>query len=209
MLKTFLRGLKTDDNIKFLILFMPIWLPVLIIDMIFKLNIYISEFEEASVAKDIVFKDFEKYILLESCDIGRFQQILKSFQNNFDPIDYNYSLKGSEINLVQMNKSTIVFLKNIRFESFNTLIKYLDNSAIDSKISHVKGVLINKSDLNESYFIQVDSPYDLKLIGKTYTKKKIYVNLREKKETIYFNSNIEYIRSFDFKAFMNNIYSLT
>jgi hypothetical protein len=209
MIKTFLRRLKASGNWRLLVLFSPIWIPMWLIDRLFGLKIYISDFEDASTVKSIVFNDFDKYILIDTLDIKHIEQTLKSFHNAYDPNDYNYNLNGSEIKISKFDKFTVLRIdKSVQFDSFNALIQFIDNSAPQNRIYHVKGILINKINRFDSYFVFVDTVYPLKLIGKTYDNKKMYVDFnpdKEDGERIYLNSNIDYFKKLDFDKLIDNI----
>jgi len=209
MFKSLLRELKSDDNWKLKILFSPIWIPIWLIDRIFKLRLYIKDFEDASKPKDINFTEYEKYIQVDTDDSDHIEKIINSFHNDYDPKDYNYSLNGAEIKFTQQDEFTILKIgKNIDFNSFNALIQYMDNSAPIYRVYHVKGVLINKQNHTDSYFCFVDSAYLLKLIGKTYRNKKIYVDfdpVKRDNERILFNSNLDYFNNFNFDKFESDL----
>lgn len=205
MLKSLLRGLKSDGNWRVKILFSPIWIPIWLIDRIFNLKLYIKDFEDASRPKDIKFTDYDKYIQIDTDDSDYIEKIIKSFRKDFDPDNYNYTLSGVVIKLSQHDDfATLRFEKNIDFNSFNALIQYMDDSAPKNRVYHVNGILINKQNRSDSYFCFVDMAYPLKLIGKTYCNKKIYVDLdpeNEDIERIYYNSNIDYFENFNFDKF--------
>lgn len=70
---------------------------------------------------------------------------------------------------------------------------------------------MNKQNRADSYFCFVDSAYPLKLIGKTYRNKKMYVDFdpdQKHNERIYFNSNIEYFKNFKFDKFESDLIRL-
>ena len=208
-LKSLLRGFKAGGNWQYRVLFFPIWGPLWLIDRIFGLKLYNKDFEEASSVNNILFKDFDKYILIDTEDINQIERILNDFNNDFAPNDYNYSLNDVEIRISQLKKDTVLGIdKNIQFDSFNLLIQYIDNSAPQNRVYHVKGILINKINRIDSYFVFFDSAYPLKLIGKTYNNKKMYVDINpnnESIERIYLNSNIDFFRKFDFDRFIAEI----
>lgn len=209
MFKSFLRGLKADGNFRLKILFFPIWGPVWLIDKMFRLKLYIKEFEEASKPQKISFTDYDKYLLINTNDLLHIERILKSFQTEYDPIDYNYNLNGSKIRISEFDKNVIIKIeKEIEFASINSLIQYLDNSAPQNSVYNVKGIFLNRRNRTNSYFVFFDTAFSLKLIGKTYKNKKMYVDLDpeiENNELIFFNSNMDYFKNFDFDKFENEI----
>jgi hypothetical protein len=100
---------------------------------------------------------------------------------------------------------------NIDFQTYNSLILCMDNSAPNNSVYNVKGVLLNRMKKINSYFIFPDFAFSLKLIGKTYKNKKIYVSFDPESgdnEMIYFNSNIEYFKNFNFDRFESEIQGL-
>lgn len=211
MFKSLLRGLKGDGNWKVKVLFSPIWIPIWLIDRFFKLKLYINDFEDASRPKDIKFTDYDKYIQIDTDDSDYIRKIIKSFRNDYDPKDYNYTLNGAVIKLSQHDDfTTLKFEKNIDFNSFNALIQYIDNSAPQNRVYHVKGILINQKNRSDSYFCFVDTAYPLKLIGKTFCNQKIYVDFDPEKndEKIYYNSNIDYFKNFKFDKFESDLIRL-
>ncbi len=209
MFKSLLRGLKADNNWGLKILFYPIWGPVWLIDKIFGLILYIKEFEEASNPQKISFTEYDKYLLINTSDLVHIENILKSFQNEYDPKNYNYNLNGSKIRISEFEKKVIVKIdQEIDFSSINVLIQYIDNSAPQNTVYNVKGIFLNRKNRNKSYFVFFDTAFPLKLIGKTYRNKKMYVDLDPKietKELLFLNSNIDYFKNFDFDKFENEI----
>ena len=212
LLKSLLRGLKNNDNWKTLILFFPIWGPIWVLDRLFGLKIYIKDIEEASRPKHINFNDFEKYILVNTEDREFIEKVIKSFQDDFDPLEYNYSLGGSDIKVSKWgNKIVLKFEQTVSFDSFNVIIQYLDNSAPQNQIYNVKAILLNRHNRADSYFVFYDTAYSLKLVGKSYQNKRMYVDLDPAKvndQTIYFNSNIENFNNFKFDEFESNMKGL-
>jgi hypothetical protein len=212
MFKSLLRGLKGDRNWRLKLLFSPIWIPIWLIDKFFKLKLYINDFEDASIPKDIKFTDYDKYIQIDTNDADYIKKIIKSFSNDYAHKDYNYPLDGTVIKLSEHNDFiTLRFYKNIDFNSFNALIQYIDNSAPQNRVCHVKGILVNQQNRSDSYFCFVDMAYPLKLIGKTYRNKKIYVDFDPEKndnEKIYYNSNIYYFKNFKFDKFESELMRL-
>lgn len=131
---------------------------------------------------------------------------------DFDSAKFNYQLNGCKIKISEFGENLILKPDNeIEFNSFNNLVHYLDNSAPKDNVYNVKGILINKKEKEYSYFIYNDSAFQLKLIGKTFKNKKIYVDINPESEindTIYFNSNIDYFKNLNFKKFENKIHKL-
>lgn len=197
MLKLFLRGLKSN-NWRFKIVLFPLWGPIWLIDKIFNLEIYISHFEEATHPKQITFSLFDKYIMLRAETIDTIKIQLKKFQSEFNRETYNFSLIGARISYSPFNENFILKIEGqIKFSTLNNLAYYLDKYSS-------QGILINKNNITDSYYLLFDSAYQLKLIGKTYDNKKIYIDLIPKSndtDWIYFNSNINYIQRFDFDKF--------
>ena len=209
MFKSFLRGLKSDGNWKAKILFSPIWLPIWIIDKIFGFKLYIKEFEDASRPEKISFTEYDKYLLINTPDLKRIEKVIQSFVKSYDKKEYDYKLNGACLKISDFEENTVLKIENeIEFKSFNTLIQYMDNSAPKETVYNVKGILINKSERSKSYFIFHDTAFVLKLIGKTYWNKKMYVDIdpeTELNETIYYNSNMDYFKKIDFDKFENEI----
>ena len=212
MLKSFLRGLKSHPNLAAQIVFLPIWLPAWIIDKIFGLKLFIKEFEDASKPAKISFSDYDKYIFINTTNLDHIEKVLHLFESDYDPIEFNYQLNGCKIKTSEFGGNLILKLENeIEFNSYNSLVHYFDNSASQDKVYNVKGILINKNTRPDSYFIFNDTAFLLKLIGKTYKNKKLYVDINpetELNDTIYFNSNMDYFKNFDFDKFENEIYRL-
>jgi hypothetical protein len=210
-LKAFLRALK-PSNIFIIVLF-PIWFPIWIADKIFDLKIYIKSVEDDSKEKRIEFKDFNKYVIIESLDKKKIEEIIDSFINEYDPKEFNYSLENVEIRFFEFNESILLVLsENIGFKTFNMLVYYLSNGMSDSKIYVVKGLVINKFHRNLSYFIVSEHNYDLKLTGKDYKNKKLYVEIIPENnsiERVYYNPSLEYVKNFNFDKFINDINNLT
>lgn len=101
--------------------------------------------------------------------------------------------------------------KDVNFTSYHVLIQYIDNSAPKNYVYHVKGILINRKNRADSYFCFVDLEFPLKLIGKTYRNKKMYVDFSPDKkdnEKIYFNPNIDYFKNFRFDKFESDLIKL-
>ena len=212
MLKSFLRGLKSHPNWVAKIIFSPIWVPACIIDRIFGLKLFIKEFEDASRPAKILFSEYDKFIFVNSTSIEHIEKGLHSFESDYDPTEFNYHLNDCKIKTSKFGENLILKLENeIEFNSFNSLVHYLDNSAPQDKVYNVKGILINKNTKPDSYFIFNDTAFTLKLIGKTYKNKKMYVDINpetELNDTIFFNSNMDYFKNFDFDKFENEIYRL-
>lgn len=212
MFKSLLRGLKFDRDFTLKIAFSPIWAPIWLIDKLFNLKLYIKNFEDASQPKSIKFTEYDKYIKVDTDDAYFIEGIVKAFYKAYDPNDYNHRLNGAVIKLARQNNySLIKFEKDVDFNSFHAFIQYMDNSAPQNKVFHVKGVLINRQNRSDSYFCFVDTAFPLKLIGKTYRNKKMYVDYDpEKKENakIYLNSNIDYFKNFNFDKFESDLISL-
>ncbi len=210
-LKAFLRALK-PSNIFIIVLF-PIWFPIWIADKIFDLRIYVESIEDDSKEKRIEFKDFNKYIIIESLDIKKIEEIIDSFIEEYDPKEFNYSLKNVDIRFFEFNESILLVLsENIGFETFNMLVYFLSNGISDSKIYAVKGIVINKFHRNMSYFINSEYNYEMKLTGKDYKNKKLYVEFTSENnstERIYYNPSLEYVKNFNFDKFINDINNLT
>jgi hypothetical protein len=131
--------------------------------------------------------------------------VINTFQDDFDPIEYNYSLGGSAMKISDLENEIVIKIeKDVRFDSFNALIQYLDNSAPQNQIYNVKGILLNRQNHAESYFVFFDTAFILKLVGKSYQNKRLYVDINPEKgsdEIIYFNSNIDYFKNFNFDKF--------
>jgi len=203
MIKSLLRGLKADTNFKLQVVLFAIWGTIWIIDKIYGLKLYIKELEEASIAQNISFGEFEKYVLIDTLDIDYIDGIIKSFQQESE--SDSCGLKSYVLRIAEYGKNVAIEIENkIDFQCFNSMIQYLDNAAPKNQIYHVKGILINRNNRKESYFVFSDMAYSVKLIGKTYKNKRMYIDLdpdNGKNELIYLNSNIEYFKNFDFDNF--------
>ena len=210
-LKSFLRGLKADGNWRLKIIFFPLWGPIWVFDKIFKLKLYINEFEEASVSKKISFKEYDKYLLIKLMEIDNVENAIKSFLNEIDPKGYNNTLNESRIKIAEYKNEIVVKMeKMVVFSTLNALIEHLNFSYPQDKNNKVKGVFINSKDRDNSFFVFSDMGFPYRLIGKTYRNKKIYVELYsdsgiETNETIYMNSNMDYFKNFHFDRFENEI----
>lgn len=212
MIKSLLRGLKVDNSWRYLIVLFPIWGPIWFIDRLFGLGIYYTDFEEISKPRKISFTDFHKYILISTINKTNIKEILRAFRQAYDPIDYNYPLEGSEVKISELNNCIIIKIDSILFKSFNSLILFIDNSSPKDQVYKVKGVLLNKSNFSNSFYTTVDSTYPLKLVGKTKSKRKIYIDLRSEKdseEIIYFNPDLEFIKDFNFNSFEADLRNLS
>jgi hypothetical protein len=200
ILKGFLRGLKDHWNPFVILASSIIWGPIWVIDKIFRLKIFIAEFEDASSAKPISFLDFDKYISIDKNDTDRIIKVVKKEKCN------------AVITISQSGKNTILKIDNdIPFYAFNSMVQVLSHSSTDGSVSHAKGILIHRLKKEESYFIFYDSAFTLKLIGKTEENKKIYVDLNSKiktEEKIYFNSNMDNFNKFNFEEFEENVSQL-
>ena len=204
ILKTFLRGLKAD-RWEYKIILFPLWGPIWLIDKIFKLELYISNFEEASHPKQIDFSTFQKFIQVKIESIDSIRLILQKFQSEFDPETYNFPLTGLRISYSPYKDYFILNIEGpITFSTYNNLTYYLDDR-------FAKGILLNKNKMTESYYLLFDSTYPLRLIGKTYNNQKMYVDLMSNSaeiDKIFFNSNIDYIERFNFDKFESQIETL-
>ena len=63
-----------------------------------------------------------------------------------------------------------------------------------------------------SYFINSEYNYEMKLTGKDYKNKKLYVEFTSENnsiERIYYNPSLEYVKNFNFDKFINDINNLT
>jgi hypothetical protein len=200
ILKGILRILKNHINPFVFLVSSIIWGPIWIIDKIFDLKIFISVFDDASIAKPISFTDFDKYISIDKNDTDRIIKIVKKEKCN------------TAVTISPFGKSTILKIDNkIPFHAFNSMVLALSHISTDGLVSHAKGILINRLTKDESYFIFYDSAIPLKLIGKTGENKKIYVDLNFKskpEEKIYFNSNMDNFKKMNFEEFEENIRQL-
>lgn len=209
MLKSLFRGIKSAGYGYMKIILAFIWMPIFVLDKIFKLKIFIEEFEDASKPKKINFKEYQKYISIDSIDTLFIQKVIQSFNDDFDGENFNYSLDGAVLKIGIQGKNTIIQIeKDIDFYSFNNLVNYLENSALQNKLFRVKGILINQKRRAESYFCFPSTSFPGKLIGKTYRNKKMYIDFVHEesgKELIYLNSNIDYFKNFNFDKFESEL----
>ena len=192
MLKTFCRALKAD-SLEWRLILLPIWGTIWLIDKAFGLKIYISEFEEASKPKSIVFKKYDKYILTDTNDLNFIKKAVK---------DFNLKLSAIKV-CIKGENAIIKFEKDFAFQKFHELIIHMEDLTPNNMTYNIKGILINRIKRSESYFVFDDPDYPLKLVGKTYKNKKIYVDLgfNTDKEIIFYNSNIDYFKNFAFDSF--------
>jgi hypothetical protein len=204
ILKTFLRGLKPNDW-RLKILLFPLWGPIWLIDKIFKLELYIKDFKQASHPKQIDFVSFQKFILIKTGTIDSIKITIKNFYSDFNPNTFNYSLVGSRISYSQYGEQNVLKIEgHITFNTFNNFTFYLDKH-------FTQGILICKSKMADSYYLQFDTYYPQGLIGRTYSNNKIYVDLNSgstRIDMIYLNSNINYIEKFNFNKFSADIETL-
>ncbi len=203
--KKILRGLKFDNNLLYQIIFSPIWGTVWIIDKAFNLKIYINYFEEASIPKPINFNEYDKYLSIKTENLVEIEAVIKSYLNKFYSDDDTFNLNQAEIAIGKFKDKIILkFTRKVSFASINLLVEYI-SSQPTNKIFVVKGIFFNRQNRKNSYYIFYDSAYSGKLIGKTFSNKKMYINLFTEEETIFFNSNIDYLKSFSFNRFENKL----
>ena len=208
MIRTLLRGLKAD-RWRYKILLFPIWGPIYFLDKSLGLDIYISDIEESSKPKSIIFSEYEKYILIYKADLNYIKKQFQLIQDDFKQSDYKEDLSNASIKTAIFDENVLVKIeKEIDFNTFNWLVQIIDNSAPKDKVYNPKAILINNTAIEDSYFTSVDSAYPLKLIGKTYGNKKLYVDINTNnptKEILYYNSNLDYIKNIDFDYFTKQI----
>jgi hypothetical protein len=207
--KSFIRYLKDGSTDQLKIASFLIWGPLWIIDKIFNFKWFIESFEEASIPVNIQFNEFSKYIIIHNCEIVEFENILKLFQSDFNIYGIKYKVCNNDFNLSDLKSKLLVhFYNKIEFPIMNSLIQYIENSAPKNKCYNVKGIFINQNNLEKSYFIFSDTKFSLKLIGKTFNNKKMYVDLDaelEEKELIFLNTNMDYFDNFNFEKFEDNV----
>jgi len=204
MIKTFLRGMKSNHRLA--IISFPIWIPMWLIDKAFDLKIFIKNFEEASVKSKIDFKNFNQYLIVNGAVKSDLMKIINDFRTEKDVDDILNKINSIDISITEsFNKIILKIRNNDSFYAFKMLINIIDNVAPQNKIYNVTGILLDKSDISKSFYLQKNST-DLKLYGKTYMNKKIYANIDETEDIdlIYFNTNIELIKRFNFDKFKNN-----
>ncbi|TKG89214.1 hypothetical protein EYV94_25825 [Puteibacter caeruleilacunae] len=212
LFKSILRGLKSHPNLWARMILSPIWLPAWLIDKIFGLKLFIKKFEDASRPVKISFSNYDKYILINSTNLEYIKKVLHSFESDYNPTKFKYRLNGCEIKASEFGEKLVLKMENeIEFNSFNHLVHYLDNSISRDSLYNVKGILIDKNTKANSYFIFNDTAFSLKLIGKTFKNKKMYVDINsntEVNDTIYFNSNMDFFKNFNFDNFEYEIHRL-
>ena len=210
--KSVLRGMKSSGNWRITILFFPIWGPMWVIDRLLGTKIFIDDLEDASITQEIDFTEYQKYILINSTDLNNLKYVLNGFQKEHDPNEYNSDLSQTKILAALTNRETVLRLDDyIGFETFKLLVQFIDNSPPPRKVYNIKGVLINKMEIEKSFFIQHDTSYFMKLVGKTYTNKKMYAMHADELnggDRIYLNSNLDYIKKFNFEEFIEDINGL-
>lgn len=206
--KSFLRALK-PSHYKLIVLLFPIWFPIWIIDKIFNLKIYISEIEESSVPKEITFSNYEKYIIIGTENSDAIVKCLFAFKQDFHKIEYNYDISKAEIFITTNKKNAIIRIDQyLEMKTFKVLMRYFYNSSTNNKVWPVKGVLIDNKEIENSFYISITPEVSDKLVGLTYKNKKIYAKLLDESndnDKIYYNSDIDYQKKFDFDNFFNEM----
>jgi len=207
MLKSFLRGLK-GGNIRLAILTFPIWGFFWLIDKALNLGIFIKTIEEVSESFNIEFSKYEKYILLNDSDLTEISKVFAQFIESFDKDEYNYSITETLISFSLLRKETILKLTGkLEFETFKHLINFLSNHQNGKTLYSPFGILIGKHHI-DSFYLYKDLQYDFELVGRNKLGyKKIYSKLdlgedTESVDKIFYNSNFEISKGFDFDKFI-------
>ncbi len=203
-IKSFFRFLKSGSS-NITVLFFPIWGLVWLIDRAFNLKIFIKDIEEASIPHKIKFTDYQKYIFVDIEDIKRVGAIIDKFRLDYDPKEWDYNISNTKIEIGAISKDVLIKFTDISFACFNVLINYIENSSPKYSVYHPKGILISNVDIKHSYFVFPSTAYMLKLIGKSYTNRKLYVEIdpaKDKEEVIYYNNNVEYLKNFKYNKFL-------
>ena len=201
-----LRFLK-PDRILNKIVFLPIWGTIWIIDRIFKLKIYITDFEESSSSKEITLAEFEKYIIVNTIDKERVLNILRSFKSDSEIIKEGFTLENNKVDIADFNDQIIIKPdKAISFDTIKVLVSYLSNSASQTSTYDTKGILIHKSNFKYSFFFYPDSSGMLK--GRTGKNRKIYLDYKaqpDEPDKIFFNRDIETVKHISFNTITSQI----
>ncbi len=207
ILKSFLRGLKDSTSLKVRIVSLPIWGPFYITDKIFKLKIFVNSFEDASEPQSIIFSDFIKFILIKANGPINIVSILHAFQEEYDQDVYDYSLKGCECKVAHHNEDIILTFNNqIKLSTIIQLILFIENSAPQHAMYHVKAIFLHAGEIEKSFFIFYNPAYTDILVGKTFTNERIYVDLSsesnaDSSDIININSNIDNFSNLNFEEF--------
>ena len=210
MLKSFLRGLK-GGSIRLAILSFPIWGFFWLIDKALNLGIFIKTIEEASEPYNIEFSKYEKYILLNETDLTEILKVFTRFNDSFDKEEYNYSIAETLISFSLLRKETIIKLTGkLEFETFKHLINLLSNHQNGKTLYSPIGIMIGKHHF-DSFYLYKDLQYDFELVGRNKLGyKKIYSKLdlgedTESVDKIFYNSNFEISKGFDFDKFIGQV----
>jgi len=205
MIKSVLRQIKSTESWRLRFVSALIWIPVWIIDKIFKLNIYIDKFEDASRKQTMDFKAYAKYLEIDTNDIETITSLVNGFMeseryNNPGDNDYDLLLNYSIIN----DKLIIKADEAVNLTKFYKLAEYISYASPQNRIFHVKAVFINFKNRTDSFFLFANPDYSNKLVGKTFKNKKIYVEINSGNNCIYFNTNIDYFKNFKFDQFIGD-----
>lgn len=199
-----------DYNFQIQVLTLPIWGSAWIIDRVFKLKIFINDIDEASNKLPINFRDYRKFILLNTVDHVRIFCIINGLVT--DEVDENFAEEISKLKLKYAHfkrKLLLEINREIQFETFNLLVLVFQNSLkVGEQLLIPMGILLNKNDIKMSYLIVKDEAFPFKLIGKTAMGKRLYVNL-DKNEFIYYNNNIPLYQRFNFQDFQMMVNNLS
>lgn len=208
-LKDICRFFKSDGSIRFKIFFFPIWGTIYIIDYFFKLNIYIDRYEDVTKPFKVNFSVYEKYIEVNTFRMEYVKRAIRSLPTLLRSEGLTDDLILDNIKVLENNNKVIIKIEgDFSFNSFNLLVERIAHLAPKNRVYNPKGILINRYRLNTSYYCFVDNNNPSKLIGKNYKNRKFYIEtypLNDNHDNIYMNSEVEYVKRFKFKRFMNEL----
>lgn len=208
MIKSFLKifNVRNTQNIGMKIILLPIYGIVLILDKVLNLKIYIENFEEASIPKQIKFNEYEKFILIETNDVHYLRNKTKIF------VSRHKSLGEIKVSKSVTNTKRTIFkiTGDTEFNTFNKFIEHLHYKTPRGRNFNIKAILNHKYDDKSSYFLFWDQ-CEMMLKGKTYNNKKIFVKTEieaNSEDVIYYNYMINYVNKFRFNKFREEIRNL-
>lgn len=207
-IKFILRMLK-PDRIERQIVFFPIWGTIWIIDKVFKFHIYSDNLIDSSRKVQIDFADYEKFIALDTIENSAISELITSFILDAFLYEPEYSLEQTEIYVArQQQKILLKFEKEIDFNSFHALLRFFDTSLIGKSNQTCKGILLHTSNSALSYYCFVRGTETGSLVGRSKKSKRLFLQFTEDKyevPTLYFNRNIDFVKSFNFRKFESDL----
>lgn len=204
LIKSMLRGMK-DVSSRLQIVLIFIWGPIWLVDKIFGFKIFINEIEEASVKFEIQKDDYLKYCIIEGVKLEDLKAQIDDFitdcKSNTSLGEFDYSLFKMTH---EKDQIILVFSSSINLKAIVELHAILANCQIEDKLLNVKTVFVHGKNIRKSFYLL--SKFDSKswLVGKNGMGRKLYVDTYSNdinNGCMYYNSNIEYIKMFNFRRF--------